>query len=352
MLKLKSQESALSSEREIIMSQLKSAKRLIELEQYNAAFMLFEEAHNKRKILDKEDWKNFLIDYAFALANKEMTYRALSLLNDGQKELDNDEEIIEAKIIILLRNCSLHKTHDFDKNTEYKLRQKSIESRFKSGFWNDFLFYSKVIVSKENYDEQIILRKTTKLLMNAVKRDFPKKIDFLYYLGITLYLQHMVHEALECFDTVLAIDRKYRNSYVISQFFDNVKSRKPTKKEVIFYPEDLKYKTTRGIFVRSKIEALIDNVYSASGIAAEYEPELNLEGEKVHPDWKLETNDGYILHEHIGSKESRKRMNYKKQVYESHGIKYFCTYEKDEKDIESAIMNRLNEMGVFVKNGT
>ena len=382
-LKFHKSEDQLSNERDKLMAQLKSAKRLVNLKQYNEALMLLEEIFIKRKILGAEEQKDLLIYYAFILEDKKLTNQALSLLKKGQRELGDDYRIIEAKVIILLRNCSLDIIYSFDEDNAYEHRLSSIRKRYKKGFWNGLLFYSKVIISQGTFEKDIILRKATNMLMKIVEKDTPKKIDFIYYLGVCLYLQRMVCESIECFDSVLDINPGYENYYVNLAFFEMVKDRRPINEEPEkveigvqspevdkvadkhsrsaenmskspakdafidkkFHSEYLKYKTKRGIFVRSKIEALIDNSYFALGINAEYEPELNLEGEIVHPDWRLETKDGFILHEHIGSIESRKRMNYKKQVYRSNGIRYFCTFENDEIDIESAIMSRLNGIG-------
>ena len=107
-----------------------------------------------------------------------------------------------------------------------------------------------------------------------------------------------------------------------------------------FMPENLKYRTKSGIWVRSKSERSIADLLTELGIPFRYEAELVINGRTYYPDFLILCEDGtLIIWEHFGMvddseyfiKMCRKLDDYGKAGFRAH-TNLICTYEEDMAD--------------------
>lgn len=85
--------------------------------------------------------------------------------------------------------------------------------------------------------------------------------------------------------------------------FQRKPNRKSTSHNDSYYPENLIHKTSSGITVRSRVEAIIADYYTSLGIVFSYEEELILkDGVSIRPDFIIRDSSENIavIHEHIG----------------------------------------------------
>lgn len=111
-----------------------------------------------------------------------------------------------------------------------------------------------------------------------------------------------------------------------------------------FREEEKLYKTTSGLMVRSRIEALIADIYTQKGYLFEYEPVLYFkDGSFIRPDFKVYAGPGNIVkyHEHIGLLSDEKYLKgylWKMERYIKEGYYPFYdvlfTYEKEGEGID------------------
>lgn len=104
-----------------------------------------------------------------------------------------------------------------------------------------------------------------------------------------------------------------------------------------YYPEQLKYRTTKGRMVRSKSERTIANMLEKYEIPYRYEPEMVFDGKTIYPDFVLMRADGtLIIWEHFGLMDQndyqmsalQKQERYRRAGYHQH-TNLICTYEED-----------------------
>ena len=106
--------------------------------------------------------------------------------------------------------------------------------------------------------------------------------------------------------------------------------------------------------VRSRIEAMIADLYTQKGLTFEYEPILYFEdGSMVHPDFKVFCGRGNkaIYHEHFGllsDPDYLRSYIWKVEHYIKEGYYHFYdvlfTYEKEGQGIDMTEMSMLIDM--------
>lgn len=116
------------------------------------------------------------------------------------------------------------------------------------------------------------------------------------------------------------------------------------------YPEQLQYKTTSGVFVRSKSETIIDFILHTHRIPHRYECELSLDHTILYPDFTIRhpATGEYFYWEHFGLIDDpgyRKNAMSKLQLYASHGIfpsiNLITTYETKDTPLDPEYVNLL-----------
>lgn len=104
--------------------------------------------------------------------------------------------------------------------------------------------------------------------------------------------------------------------------------------------EMLRYKTEKGIRVRSKSEKLIGDKLEKHGIVYRYEARLTIDGQDLYPDFMIMSRDGKIVvWEHFGLMDNsdyffracRKIEYYRRAGFTQH-TNLICTYEEDVED--------------------
>lgn len=108
------------------------------------------------------------------------------------------------------------------------------------------------------------------------------------------------------------------------------------------YRENLKYKTTNGVLVRSKSEQTIGNMLELLCIPYRYEPELILRDRVFYPDFVIMTADGRkIILEHLGRMDLEsyvRSVTDKLMAYAANGWapgrNLFFSFESDTQDPE------------------
>ena len=112
------------------------------------------------------------------------------------------------------------------------------------------------------------------------------------------------------------------------------------------HPDSLQHTTISGIMVRSRIEAIIADIYTAKGIAFSYEKQLILpDGTVLYPDFTIqsERKGKQVFHEHIGmisDEDYLKSFIWKFQKYCEFDLYPFdsvlYTFEKADGSIDSS----------------
>ena len=325
----------LEDDKNKVEDQIETADRMLNLKEYDAAIKLYKHLMSNKKLLNSKQYRDLVLGYSEALSGKGENKKALAQLDKILRKYSRDEEILATKALIMLLSCNLHK-----KISELKLDLIIAKKEVNKYDYRDMDKWNQArsvmdIVEKDYEHSKKFLPEVTEILKTLLKKKSDQKKDYLYYLGISAYLQGLVHESLGCFDMLLDMDEDYKNNIISFQFFDNIKkdraivqSAGPDK-----YSHQKKYKTERGVMVRSKIEAMIDNFYFNNGIKARYEPTLVLDTHILHPDWEIDIDGKKIYHEHIGSPESQQQMEWKVKLFEKHNIPCFITNWDEEDDI-------------------
>jgi len=146
-------------------------------------------------------------------------------------------------------------------------------------------------------------------------------------------------------------NRAYQN--IPSDFFTEL-GYSLTDNDQDFYEEKKIYKTSSGLMVRSRIEALIAEIYIKQGITFNYEAILQLkDGSIMRPDFTVycPSCGKYKYHEHVGllSDPTYKEAYFKKmEKYISNGLYPFYdvlfTYEKTDQGIDLTEIEALIEL--------
>jgi len=118
-----------------------------------------------------------------------------------------------------------------------------------------------------------------------------------------------------------------------------------------YHSDGLKQKAATGVFMRSKSEIIIADIYTARGLKYLYEEPLHLKnGETLYPDFTLVSKDGThrVYHEHCGMMsdlEYRKRFFSKLDKYLKNGLIPFrdviFTFDEPDGGIDVAQINRI-----------
>lgn len=225
-------------------------------------------------------------------------------------------------------------------------------------------------------------------IFKKLHKEYYENDEYLYYYGVACQINGRIHDGIKAFDEVLRRNHAFPN-LAKNSLFDKVKAdgiatgeisigiaeahhndtvllqkrRFITDEEVdkiydkIIASEEYehcektklketkRYKTLRGIFVRSKAETLIDNFYYVNGIKVEYEPYVvgMKDGKVVHarPDFFLP--DYNCIHEHVPTEQSKKRFEWKKSIYEDNGYYVMTTDDNDEEDMGESIRGKLKQ---------
>jgi len=171
---------------------------------------------------------------------------------------------------------------------------------------------------ERHFAEQLALKKLFLLQLKDAKQK-KKALDF--YLG---------HYSTKYQEAILALFEQREYSELLLPHF------KPLSRELadwasakyetnLSYPEQLQYKTSSGIYVRSKSEAIIDLLLHTHNIPHRYECKLILDNHTFFPDFTIRhplTGNTYYW-EHFGLMDDpgyRKNAMVKLQTYASHGI--------------------------------
>lgn len=324
---------------------IESASRLTDLKEYNEAIKMYKQLVKSKKILSPEEEKQIYTDYADSLAKSGNSKEAIVLMNEVLSKNPEDVVILKKSVLILLLVCNRHQKlselltnwKDARRETrkhDYHQMEKWDAARAVSRHFEDELSNNKSYLSQAD----IILQK-------LLKQKIENKIEYVYYMGIVMYLRDKINEAVACFDLVLDIDEKYTNSLYPTPFFETVrKERAEYELENNSIEYHNKYKTDSGNVVRSKIEALIDNFYHHKNISFEYEPTLILDQHTIRPDWCLTFNNKQYYHEHVGNEASLKRVEWKSKLYKKHNISFFCTYWHEEENITEILSQKINQL--------
>jgi len=105
------------------------------------------------------------------------------------------------------------------------------------------------------------------------------------------------------------------------------------------------YRTTRGVWVRSRAEYMIDNWFTEHGIVTYYEKAIYLESHKITPDWYIPTINTYI--EYLGLTGDEKYMqtwSLKESMYQKCSIKYITLRDDDLTDLDLSIPSKLPQL--------
>lgn len=118
--------------------------------------------------------------------------------------------------------------------------------------------------------------------------------------------------------------------------------------------EGKRFVTKEGFKVRSKIEKIIADTYNELGIKIEYEkkiifPKNDNSKYTIFCDFYLPEFD--IYHEHFGmnTPDYLKKTEIKKKTFKKFKMKFFETSEKDETNIEKAIIDKLKTFNIEIK---
>ena len=228
-------------------------------------------------------------------------------------------------------------------------------------------------------------------IFRKLVRWYPENSEYLYYYGVSLYLNGKTLQSIRIFDEVIRKNHTFPNIAGVKIYdrvredclstgtldsgtlvcetigYSNIQSsensvmdkdklegmcnriiatenfdqKQNEKKEM-----SRRYKTLRGIFVRSKAETLIDNFYFSSKISVEYEPYIvgMKDGKITHvmPDFFLPAYN--CIHEHIPTAESKRWFEWKKSIFEGNKYNIITTDEFDEEDMEKAIKEKLSRL--------
>ena len=102
------------------------------------------------------------------------------------------------------------------------------------------------------------------------------------------------------------------------------------------------YRTTRGVWVRSRGEYMIDNWFSSRGIVTYYERSVYLDAQRVVPDWFLPRIDLFV--EFLGLKgqpDYDRRWAAKERLYRKHELRFVALDETDLTDLDVAIPRKI-----------
>lgn len=149
------------------------------------------------------------------------------------------------------------------------------------------------------------------------------------------------HFCIDCF-------RKFRNKELL------IKVNKCNEFEIMDESYESIYTCTDGHIVKSKSEMIIDDYLYNHNIKHIYEKPITYLDEDgqmktIKPDFylpKTEDNEFEIYIEHWGliekNVEYTRRMNFKLDFYKKNRLTILCTYESDEKDINSILDCKLH----------
>lgn len=105
------------------------------------------------------------------------------------------------------------------------------------------------------------------------------------------------------------------------------------------------YRTTRGVWVKSRAEYMIDNWFTERGIVTYYEKAIYLESQRIAPDWYIPSIDMYV--EYLGLMNDAgylQTWNIKERTYIKHGIKYITLRDADLADLDRSIPAKLPQL--------
>ena len=109
---------------------------------------------------------------------------------------------------------------------------------------------------------------------------------------------------------------------------EKVRAKAPVQRQSsqanVPYAQNRRQPTLKGDLVRSKSEALLADLLYYHGIEYEYEKELALNGQVIHPDFTIQLPGGRVLYwEHLGMLGDpgyERNWSYKSRIYAENGI--------------------------------
>jgi len=316
---------------------------LSEIDLYNEALEDLRECEKKLKMFD--DMQKVLI-----LMNIGGCYFSQGNFRKGEKYFDKAYKLgTQHRSGVLLNKGKSHlQACNFDMSMEdlrwqakeWKSKMRwAITGKEKVQHGDEYVKYRDTIKHNEHH-----IKKALDAFSKLVKLE-PKEPDAWYFFGISLELTNTNREAADSFEAVLRLNPKYHNETQHSALFERIKKKHDpvTVVELHEKGKHKKYKTDRGVSVRSKAEALIDNFYFHNNVKARYEPTLMLGDIEITPDWELRFGNTVVYHEHFGMDGERyNRIRESKiKLYEKHGKNLIITTKEDEYDIENVLKKKL-----------
>ncbi len=336
---------------------IKRAQRLFDLKQYKESEEEYWQALNYAELHDKEQANDILHHIGLCKYNQGDFENAIIFFKKASKGKDDDQSLY-LRALSYISRCDLGNTEPLDKLKKkirklgdklWDMHRDGTKERYRKDF-------DKMYAEKEKHKMHLKfmqkdLPEAEKLLKEAAKIAKEKKKpnpDYLYYLGICYYFMSNVRAAIDMFTAVLLIDPNYIVSSIfkIPLFEDIRRTQGGTEFESIEnekFKAEKKYKSKRGVYVRSKSEVLIDNLFFDYNIRAEYEPTVVIHGKKLCPDWHLPDIDVFIEYAGMDSPDYLKSLEWKKELFESDGKKLIIIDKENDDDLMGAVKEKLSE---------
>lgn len=113
------------------------------------------------------------------------------------------------------------------------------------------------------------------------------------------------------------------------------------------YSDCRKYRTNRGVFVRSRAEYMIDNWFAEHGIVAYYEKKIFIGLGHLIPDWYIPSINTYV--EFLGLRGDliyEERWRKKEMIYKNNGIRYIVLVDEDLENLDVSIPQKIPELKI------
>ncbi len=316
---------------------------LFQLRLYEEALQDFLACEKKLSLFDEGGRKDVLVNSGNCLFN-------LGRYGEGEKryskalKLDgSDFGVLRSRGLAHLTACNFEVLED---DVKVELKELKSKVRWALNGKEKMRVADEYLDLKRRHDfSKKHLSKAFDCFTRLVKLDC-RNADCWYYFGLCCFFTDHKREAADSFEAVLMIEPTYSNDFMRVDLFERIKESRGDSVAFECGKKGSagKYRTDRGVFVRSKAEALIDNFYFSHGIKAKYEPTLFLGGRTVMPDWELDLGGVIVYHEHFGMDTPAylRVMNVKIDLYQKHGKNLVWTTKDDEGDIANVLKRKLS----------
>ena len=173
-----------------------------------------------------------------------------------------------------------------------------------------------------------------------------KNADAWYQKGYHEFLIGQIKDAVNSFDDVLKLNKRYDNKAGIP-LFDSMKREKGIKVKTTYEkeesPGDYFFKTKSGHMVRSRAEMMIANFLFDNNLLFQYEPAAPWADSKdFRPSFYIPKFDLYMEHYgHNKVKEYRKMMQSRIKEFEKNKKRFVFTVSEDERAMEDSLKMKL-----------